>query len=180
MRRFKKTHEQNYELFSQKIAIQLNDAHPAIAIVELMRILIDEEGLTLHQAWLVICNTFSYTSHSTGTEFLEKWPVELVAKILPRHLEIIHYINYFFLEKVKKDYPGDMQKLARMSIIEVGNDQQQYIRMAYICFLASHKVNGVSMEHTNILKTLVFRDFNEMFPSRLICITNGVSQRRWI
>jgi starch phosphorylase len=85
----------------------LNDAHPAIAIVELMRILIDEEELTLHQAWLITSKTFAYTSHSTGAEFLEKWPVEIMAKVLPRHLEIIHLINFFFLEKIRKNYPTD-------------------------------------------------------------------------
>lgn len=182
LRRYKKTHFQDFEQLSAKIAIQLNDAHPAIAIIELVRILVDEEELTLHQAWLITCNTFSYTSHSTGTEFLEKWPVELVSKILPRHLELIHLINYFFLEKIRRTYPADFERrLPRMSIIEVNaNDQSQHIRMAYVCFLASHKVNGVSFEHTNILRQLVFHDFVDMFPQRIISITNGVSQRRWI
>lgn len=175
MRRFKKSHKKNFEKFPEQIAIQLNDAHPAIAIIELMRILIDEEDLTLHQAWLITCKTFSYTSHSTGTEFLEKWSVDLVAKILPRHMEIINYVNYFLLEKIKKDFPGDSNRLARMSIIEVSQDKSMHIRMAYISFLASHKVNGVSLEHTYILKQLVFRDFNEMFPTKILSITNGVS-----
>ena len=123
MRRFKKTHQRDFSQFPEKIAIQLNDAHPAIAIVELMRILIDEEELTLHQAWLITSKTFSYTSHSTGHEFLEKWPVDLVAKILPRHLEIIHLINYFFLDKLKKQYPYDFQQLLpRMSIVQVKSE----------------------------------------------------------
>jgi len=107
IRRFKKTHSTEFFLLPDKIAIQLNDAHPAIAIVELMRILIDEEELTLHQAWMITSKTFAYTSHSTGAEFLEKWPVEIMAKVLPRHLEIIHLINFFFLEKIRKNYPTD-------------------------------------------------------------------------
>jgi starch phosphorylase len=107
IRRYKKIATHIFEIFHEKTAIQLNDAHPAIGIVELIRILVDEEGLTLHQAWLITCKTFSYTSHSTGNEFSEKWSVELVAKILPRHLEIINVLNYFFIDKVKKQYPGD-------------------------------------------------------------------------
>lgn len=145
-----------------------------------MRILIDEEGLTLHQSWLVTTQTFSYTSHSTGTEFLEKWPVDLVAKLLPRHLELIHMINCFFLDKLKRDFPGDQARYSRMSIIEVCSQKPMKIRMAYLCFLASHKVNGVSLEHTSILRQLVFRDFCEFQPEKVIAITNGVSQRRWI
>ena len=118
IRRFKKTHHLEFNLLPDKIAIQLNDAHPAIAIVELMRLLIDEECLTLHQAWLITCKTFAYTSHSTGHEFLERWHVDIVAKVLPRHLEIIHLINYFFLDKIKKRYPYDYkERLSRMSII---------------------------------------------------------------
>jgi len=145
-----------------------------------MRVLIDEEGLTLHQAWLITCNTFSYTSHSTGLEFKEKWCVDTVAKILPRHLEIINYLNFFFVSKIKQDFPGDEARLRRMSVIEVAADRRLFVRMAYLCFLASHKVNGVSFEHTLLLKQLVFKDFHQMFPARVISITNGVSQRRWI
>lgn len=108
--------------------------------------------------------------------------MDIVAKILPRHLELIHVVNYFFLDKIKKAYPYDyQQRLSRMSIIQVRQeDSSLHIRMAYLCFLASHTVNGVSFEHTNLLKTLVFRDFNEMYPQKIIPITNGVSQRRWI
>lgn len=155
IRRYKKMHEKDFELLPSKIAIQLNDAHPAIAIVELMRILVDEEGLTLQQAWLVTCKTFSYTSHSTGAEMLERWPVDLVAKILPRHLDIINVINYFLLDKVKKDHPYDYKsRLPKLSILVQTSptDPSLHIRMAYLCFLASHKVNGVSLEHTNILR----------------------------
>jgi glycogen phosphorylase len=99
----------------------------------------------------------------------------MVSKILPRHLEIINYINFFFMEKIKKDFPGDESKLQRMSIIEVTATKGLFIRMAYICFLTSHKVNGVSMEHTMLLKELVFKEFNQMFPNRVISISNGVS-----
>ena len=139
----------------------------------------------MHQAWLLTSKTFSYTSHSTGHEFLEKWPVDLVRQILPRHLELIHLLNYFFLDTLKRRHPDDQQqRLARLSLIQVrggtGEDCSQHIRMAYLCFLASHKVNGVSFEHTNILRTLVFRDLNDLYPGRIVAITNGVSQRRWI
>lgn len=145
-----------------------------------MRVLIDEEELTLHQAWLLTCNTVAYTSHTTGIEFLEKWPVDLVAQILPRHLEIIHYINFFLHEKILRDHPNDRYRLARMSLMETHSDQKQFIRMAYICFLASKKVNGVSMEHTEILKGIIFKDFHLLCPKKIINISNGVSQRRWL
>jgi len=178
-RRFKKKNKE-FVNFAEKNAIQLNDAHPAIAIVELLRVLVDQEELTIQQAWLIANQTFSYTSHSDGIEHAEKWSVELLAKILPRHLEIILVLNYFLIQKVKQQYPDDNARLARMSLIEQGPDSHQFVRMSYICIIGSHIVNGVSLEHTAILKTLAYKDFHELFPQKIISITNGVSQRRWI
>jgi starch phosphorylase len=143
----------------------LNDTHPAIASIELLRILIDEEKLPWDQAWNIIYKTFAYTNHTVLPEALEKWSVKLIGNLLPRHLDLIYLINFFFLEKVKKMYPGDGSRLSRMSLIEEGDDKK--VRMAYLSIVCSHSVNGVAALHTELLKKTIFKDFDEMFPGKI-------------
>jgi starch phosphorylase len=177
MRRFKKKHG-NFKGLPDFVAVQLNDTHPAISIPELMRLLIDKEGLGWDEAWDICVRTFAYTNHTVLPEALETWPVELIERLLPRHMEIIYEINHRFLEDVKKRYPGDIGKLSRMSIIQEGHRKR--VRMANLAVIGSHTVNGVAELHTHILKTSLFRDFDEFFPGRFINITNGITQRRWL
>jgi len=162
-----------------KAAIQLNDTHPAIAVPELMRALIDEEGLTWDEAWAVCQKTFSYTNHTLLPEALEKWSVPLFEKVLPRHLQIIYEINRRFLEEVvAKKWPGDNQKLAELSIIEEG--APKHIRMAYLSVIGGHTTNGVAALHTDLLKKHLFKTFYELFPERFQNKTNGITPRRWL
>ena len=177
LRRYRKFHDQ-WEAFPEKNAIQLNDTHPAIAIPELMRVLVDLENLDWETAWDISTATFAYTNHTVLPEALEKWRVSLLAALLPRHLEIIYEINRRFLEQVADRFPGDEDRLRRMSIIEEGDDRR--IRMAYLAIVGSHKVNGVAELHTRILKEDVFRDFHEMWPGKFTNKTNGITQRRWL
>lgn len=162
----------------EKTAIQLNDTHPALAIPEFMRILVDEENVDWDTAWNITCKVFSYTNHTLMSEALEKWSVELLGKLLPRHLEIIYEINSHFLRFVANAYPGNNAKLARMSLVEEGPEKQ--IRMAYLSIVGSHKVNGVAALHTELLIKGLFRDFSTLFPDRFINITNGITPRRWL
>jgi len=164
--------------FPEKHAIQLNDTHPAVAITELLRILVDEYFLESEEAFQIVCKTFGYTNHTVLPEALEKWPVDLFGNLLPRHLELIYLINHFFLERVRQKYPKDNQKISRMSIIE--ESYPKMIRMANLCIISSHVVNGVADLHTQLLKSHLFRDFNNFYPNRFINITNGATPRRWI
>lgn len=177
LRRFKKK-KRDWKELPEKIAIQLNDTHPTLAIVELLRILIDIEGLEMEFAWSLVYKVFAYTNHTVLPEALEKWSIELLGNLLPRHLEIVYLINHFFLEKVKLKYPGDSHKLNVLSIIEESTPKM--IRMANLCIIGSHAVNGVAAIHSGLLKTHLFKDFYEMFPKKFQNKTNGVTPRRWI
>ena len=152
-------------MFPEKNQLQLNDTHPAIASIELLRILIDEEKLPWDQAWTIMYKSFAYTNHTVLPEALEKWSVKLIGNLLPRHLDLIYLINFFFLEKVKQRYPGDGARLGRMSIIEEGEDKK--VRMAFLSIVCSHSVNGVAALHSELLKKTLFKDFDEMFPGKL-------------
>lgn len=145
IRRFKKINLP-WKDFPEKVQIQLNDTHPAIAIVELLRIFLDVEKLPYEEAWNIVYHTFAYTNHTVLPEALEKWSVDLIGKLLPRHLDLIYLINHFFLEKVKKTFPGDESKIQQMSLIEEGYPKK--VRMAFLSIIASHTVNGVAALHT--------------------------------
>ena len=177
LRRYKKVHS-DWSRFSDFCAIQLNDTHPAIAVAELMRLFIDEEGLEWNEAWDICTRTFAYTNHTLMPEALEKWPVKMFEQLLPRHLQIIYQINHLFLQKVNIHFPNDPEKLARMSLIEEGPEKQ--IRMAYLSIVASHSVNGVAALHTELLKTRLVPDFSEFYPNKFNNKTNGITQRRWL
>ncbi len=178
IRRFKKNRKEGWDVFPDKVAIQLNDTHPAVAIPELMRILVDVENLGWDRAWDLCVRTFGYTNHTVLPEALEKWPVSLFESVLPRHLQIIYEINRRFLDDVLRRYPGDHDRMRRMSIIEEGSEKR--IRMAHLALVGSHKVNGVAALHTEILQRSVFRDFYEVYPDRFTNKTNGITQRRWL
>ncbi len=177
MRRFKKTCE-NIEELPDNVVVQLNDTHPSIAIPELMRILMDIEGLSWERAWEITVKTFAYTNHTLMPEALERWSVALMGRVLPRHLEIIYEINHRFLQEVAERYPGQHQRLAKMSIIEEG--QPQMVRMAHLAVIGSHSVNGVAELHSNLLKERIFPEFHEFFPGRFNNKTNGITPRRWL
>lgn len=178
VRRFKKSKREWRELPDQ-VAIQLNDTHPTLAIVELQRILIDIEGLSWDNAWEIVTNTFGYTNHTVLPEALEKWPVGMIQKLLPRHLQIIYDINLFFLQKVEKLFPNDRDMLRRVSIIE--ESQPKMVRMAYLAIVGSHKVNGVAELHSDLIKTTIFKDFVAIYgPDKFTNVTNGITPRRWL
>jgi len=178
IRRFKVNHK-NWNDFPKKVVIQLNDTHPAIAVPELMRLLIDEEGLSWEEAWKLCRKTFAYTNHTLLPEALEKWSVPLMGKVLPRHLQIIYEINQWVLEnEVEKKWPGDVEKKRQLSLIEEG--YPQYVRMAYLSVVSSFSVNGVAKLHTDLLKTKLFSGFNALYPKKFNNKTNGVTPRRWI
>lgn len=176
MRRHKK--QGTWHDFAESVAVQLNDTHPAIAIAELMRLLLDVERLSWDQAWSICTKTFAYTNHTVLPEALETWPVDLIGRLLPRHLEIIYEINHRFLQEVAARYPGDGERLRRMSLIEEGAEQR--VRMANLAIVGSHAVNGVAALHSEILKSSLFRDFHEFYPGKFKNITNGVTPRRWL
>uniref|UniRef100_A0AAY4BZ68 Alpha-1,4 glucan phosphorylase n=1 Tax=Denticeps clupeoides TaxID=299321 RepID=A0AAY4BZ68_9TELE len=161
----------------EKVAIQLNDTHPAMAIPELMRILVDDEKLSWETAWDICVRTCAYTNHTVLPEALERWPIDLFQNLLPRHLEIIYEINRRHLE-VRGLYPGDFDRLRRMSLIEEGD--QKKINMAHLCIVGSHAVNGVARIHSDILKASVFKDFYEVDPQKFQNKTNGITPRRWL
>ena len=158
--------------------IQLNDTHPALAITELLRILIDEYYLDYREAFSIVQKSFNYTNHTVLPEALEKWGVDIFRKILPRHLELIFLINYIFLEDTKAKFPKDGNKLSRLSIIEESTPKQ--IRMANLCIIGSTKVNGVAKIHSNLLRKYLFKDFYELWPEKFTNVTNGVTPRRWV
>ena len=175
--RFAKKHD-DLNLLPEKVAIQLNDTHPTLAIPELMRILLDEKHLRWDAAWKIATNTFAYTNHTVLPEALEKWPVQTMERILPRHLQIIYGINEHFIRQILDSFPGDIARLRRMSII--GEDGEKHVRMAHLAIVGSHSVNGVSALHSEILKNDLFRDFYELWPERFNNKTNGITQRRWL
>jgi starch phosphorylase len=169
---------QGFDDFADKVAIQLNDTHPAIAIAELMRILLDEHGLPWDRAWEVCQSVFGYTNHTLLPEALEKWPVELLGRVLPRHLEIIYDVNSRFLESIRLDVRFDAAAVARMSLVEEGTPKQ--VRMANLAVVGSHSVNGVAALHTELLQNELFHDFHALWPEKFNNKTNGVTPRRWI
>lgn len=168
----------SFDSFPQKVAIQMNDTHPAIAIPELMRILIDIEGLTWEKAWSITTKTCAYTNHTILPEALERWPTSMLHNILPRHLEIIFEINAQHLKRVEEKYPGNVEKLRKLSIVE--EEPEKCINMAHLAIVGSHAVNGVAKLHSNILKTTVFKDFYELDPQKFQNKTNGITPRRWL
>jgi len=166
------------ETFHEKIAIQLNDTHPSIAVAELMRLLVDEHQIEWEQAWHVTQSTFSYTNHTLLPEALEKWPLPMFGSLLPRHLEIIFEINRHFLEELRVKYPGDDKRLSRMSLID--EKGERYVRMAHLASVGSHAINGVAELHSELLKRDVMRDFHEYMPEKFTNVTNGVTPRRFM
>lgn len=178
VRRFKKT-KRAWGEFPEQVAIQLNDTHPTLAIVELQRILVDQEGLEWDEAWRIVSKTFGYTNHTVLPEALEKWAVPLVQNLLPRHMQIIFDINLAFLQSVEKKFPKDRDMLARVSIIE--ETQPKMVRMAHLAIIGSHKVNGVAELHSDLIKTTIFKDFVEIYgPDKFMNVTNGITPRRWL
>jgi starch phosphorylase len=176
-RRFQAFHD-NWNLFPEKAVIQLNDTHPVVAIPELMRLLIDEYRLNWEQAWDITTRTFAFTNHTLLPEALEKWPVNLFGRLLPRHLEIIFEINHRFLKEVGKRFPGEGDRIRRMSIIEEG--RQKLVRMAYLATVASFSVNGVAELQSKLLRQRVLKDFYDMWPEKFNNKTNGVTPRRFV
>ena len=168
----------DFSQFAAKNCFQLNDTHPTIAVAELMRLLMDEHSLEWEPAWEITRHTMAYTNHTLLPEALERWPVRLFGKLLPRILEIIYEINARFMMEVARRWPGDNNRLARMSIIEEGPEQQ--VRMAYLAIVGSFSVNGVAALHSDLLKEGLFRDFFELWPTKFNNKTNGVTQRRWM
>ncbi|MBN6075364.1 glycogen/starch/alpha-glucan phosphorylase [Aggregatibacter actinomycetemcomitans] len=177
IRRHKRTHN-TIENLAEKVAVHLNDTHPALAIPELMRILIDEEGFAWQKAWDMTRRIFSYTCHTLMSEALETWPVEMMAKILPRHLQMIFEINDHFLEYVKTYITTDMDFIRRVSLVEEGD--QRKVRMGWLSVVGSHKVNGVAAIHSDLMVTSTFADFARIYPERFTNVTNGITPRRWL
>jgi starch phosphorylase len=177
LRKFKKQHRE-WSGFPEAVAIQLNDTHPTIAIPELMRQLMDEEGLGWDEAWGICRRTFAYTNHTVLPEALETWPVDLLGRLLPRHLEIIYEINQRFLEEIRTEYPQDHELPPRVSLIQEGPVRR--VRMAHLAVVGGHAVNGVAKLHSRILREQLFRDFDRIFPGRIRNVTNGVTPRRWL
>ncbi|HEY3319550.1 MAG TPA: glycogen/starch/alpha-glucan phosphorylase [Planctomycetota bacterium] len=178
MIRIQLTNGRKLEDFHQKFAVQLNDTHPSIGVAELMRLLIDEHQMEWEKAWNVTRNTFAYTNHTLLPEALEKWSIPLFGSMLPRHLEIIYEINRRFLGEVEKRFPDDVGRMQRLSLID--ENGERYVRMAHLACVGSHKINGVAALHSELLKTDVLRDFNELYPEKFLNVTNGVTPRRWI
>ncbi len=177
LRRYKKKNT-SFDQFSKNTAIQLNDTHPAIAIPELMRLFIDGEGLEWEKAWQICIDTFGFTNHTLMPEALETWPVDVLGRLLPRHLEIIYDINHRFLKEVDKKFPGNVEMQRKLSLVEEGPVKK--IRMAPLAIIGSHSVNGVAELHTTLLRTKIFKGYFEIYPARFNNKTNGITQRRWL
>jgi len=177
VRRYRRINK-GWEAFPDKVFVHLNDTHPALVIPELMRILIDQEGLEWDVAWDLTRRSTGYTNHTILQEALEKWPVQMMERLLPRHLQIIYEINGRFLQQISSVYPTDIGKLQRMSIID--ETGERYVRMANLCIVGSSSVNGVAELHTKILKETLFKDFSELWPEKFHNVTNGITPRRWL
>lgn len=177
VRRFERDHS-SFDELPGKVAVQLNDTHPALAIVELMRMLVDEKAIGWTEAWEITRATFGYTNHSLAAEALERWPVALLERVLPRHLQLIYEINRRLLAHVSAQRPGDPAKLARMSLIEESTFPE--VRMSHLAMAGSHAINGVSRVHSRLVQTGIASDFHDLFAPAFTNVTNGVSQRRWL
>jgi starch phosphorylase len=175
--RYGKYHD-TFDALPDKVAIQLNDTHPSIAIAELMRVLVDQHHVAWEKAWDITTRTFAYTNHTLMPEALETWPVSLFESVLPRHMQIIYEINHRFLRDVMHRYPGDSEVLRRMSIIDEAGGRR--VRMAYLAIVGSHKVNGVAQIHTELMRQTIFADFDRFYPGKIINMTNGITPRRWL
>jgi starch phosphorylase len=168
----------DWNMLPEKVAIQLNDTHPAIAVAEMMYQLVDVHHLKWDQAWGLTVKIFAYTNHTLMPEALETWSVDLFGRLLPRHLSIIYQINHQFLQMVNHKFPGDSELLSRVSIIDETHGRR--VRMAHLAVVGSHTVNGVAVLHSDLLKTTLFADFNRIYPGKFINITNGITPRRWL
>ncbi|MBP6307447.1 MAG: glycogen/starch/alpha-glucan phosphorylase [Opitutaceae bacterium] len=178
IRRHRKCATNSWDNFADKVAVQLNDTHPAIAVAELQRILIDEENLSWEKAWAIVQRTFGYTNHTLMPEALEKWGVPLFERVLPRHLQIIYEINHHLMLECDRKWPGDTNKKRICSLIEEGGTKM--VRMANLAVVGSHSVNGVAALHTELLKSSLFPEFDELYPGKLQNKTNGITPRRWL
>ncbi|OOZ35781.1 glycogen/starch/alpha-glucan phosphorylase [Solemya velesiana gill symbiont] len=178
LRDWRRRHDHDFSNFAEKVCFQLNDTHPTITVAELMRLLMDEEGMEWDDAWQITRSTMAYTNHTLLPEALERWPVRLFEQLLPRLLEIIYEINARFLAEVAARWPGDTERLRRLSIIEEGHEPQ--VRMAYLAIVGSFSINGVAELHSNLLTSGLFKDFYELWPEKFNNKTNGVTQRRWL
>ncbi|MCB9799539.1 MAG: glycogen/starch/alpha-glucan phosphorylase [Candidatus Omnitrophica bacterium] len=177
IRRFK-IENKDLKKLPEKAAIQLNDTHPALAVAEFLRVLVDQEDMEWKDAWQITTETFAYTNHTVMPEALECWALPLFERVLPRHLQLIYEINNRFLKEVAKKFPGDTELLKRVSLIEEGNPKR--VRMAFLAIVGSHSVNGVSALHSELLKTQLFKDFYAIYPKKFNNKTNGITQRRWL
>lgn len=177
MRRYKRENE-GWDAFPEKVVIQLNDTHPAVAVPELMRMLHDEEELEWEASWEIVTRTFAYTNHTLLPEALERWSVPLFGRVLPRHLQIVFEINKRFLKRVREKWPDDIGKVRELSLVEEGH--VKHLRMAHLCVVASFSVNGVAALHTELLKRNLFHDFHALYPGRINNKTNGITPRRWL
>lgn len=176
-RKFKARYD-DINLFPEKVAIQMNDTHPALTVAELMRLLVDENDLTWETAWSITTRTLAFTNHTLLPEALEKWSLALLEKVLPRHTQIIYEINHRFLQQIAERWPGDTQKMQRLSIFEEGPCKQA--RMAHLAIIGSHSVNGVAELHSELIKSDLVPEFYEMWPEKFNNKTNGITQRRWL
>jgi glycogen phosphorylase len=177
IRRYKKNHTDLYG-FGEKTAVQMNDTHPALAVAELMRVLMDEEDISWNKAWEITTRSCAYTNHTLLPEALEKWPVELVERMLPRHMEIIYEINQRFLQRIELESPDRPDRISALSLIEEHPVRQ--VRMANLAMVGSHAVNGVSAMHSDLLRTHVMKDFYALTPDKFTNVTNGITPRRWL
>jgi starch phosphorylase len=172
------TEGRDIEDLASSMAIQLNDTHPALTIVELMRLLVDDHDIEWASAWRMVHDICSYTNHTLLPEALETWPVAFFERLLPRHLQIVYQINRDFLERASAKYPHDMDRRRRMSLI--GEDGDRRVRMAYLSVIGSHKINGVAKLHSRLMRETIFADFAQMWPERFTNVTNGIAVRRWL
>ena len=179
VRRFRQKNNEDWSSFAEKVAIQLNDTHPSLAVPELMRVLLDDAHLGWDQAWDITRKTLAYTNHTLLPEALEKWPLNWFETMLPRHLDIIFEINRRLIDDVRKRFPGDMQRAEKMSLVEERDNGRQ-IRMANLAIVGTHSTNGVASIHSELLRTITVRELAEMFPERFNNKTNGVTPRRWL
>ncbi len=178
IRRHRKNPENSWENFPDKVALHLNDTHPTIAVVELLRILVDEEHLSWDQAWSIVSRCFAYTNHTLLPEALEKWSVPLLQRVLPRHLQLIYEINVHLMEACQQRWPDDVNRKRACSLIEENGSKE--VRMANLAVVSSHSVNGVAALHTALLRKTLFPDFDQLYPGRFNNKTNGITPRRWL